>query len=112
MICPDCNATVPTGTYACECGWYSKTEPPELTPHREPPHERCTPSPEVFDAIKAASKPRSRGSYWTPDKLVNEAQVAFIVRQADHFGLGSVAGRCLFQCIEAGVITKDRRLQK
>lgn len=74
-----------------------------------PAIKRTQPSAEQAAAIKkiatAATKPRL--PWWTPDKVRNQAQVDFIVMQARHFGKDSDAGRFLYDCISAGVITQD-----
>lgn len=48
--------------------------------------------------------------WWTPERVVNESQVAFICVQAARFGPQSTAAEFLAKCIEAGVITEDLQL--
>lgn len=109
ITCPECLSPIELGSTTCECGWYLKYEP--AVEYRLPPEAKWTPPPKpLVGAIKRGMARRAPGPYWTPDRVVNHAQVAHIVRQAQTFGPISVAGRFLQQCIDAGVITSDHRL--
>lgn len=58
----------------------------------------------AMEKIKALVRETPAGPWWRPERVKNQAQVDFIIRQADHFGPGSSAGRFLQECIDAGVI--------
>jgi hypothetical protein len=74
-----------------------------------PPPVKTQPSAEQAAALErvATAKLNPRMPWWTPDKVKNQQQVDFIVMQARHFGKDSDAGRFLYDCISAGVITQD-----
>lgn len=46
----------------------------------------------------------TKGPYWTVDRIRNQAQVDHIIRQANHFGPMSIAGRFYADCLTAGAI--------
>lgn len=75
---------------------------------------KIVPSPERAEEFrKAVAGRRQRmGAYWTPDKVVNAAQVDFIVQQARHFGSMSSADRFLDECKAFGCISAENQLQK
>lgn len=83
---------------------YPKAHQPRLD------HKKMIPAPAVMERMRAMVKPKTTGRYWTVDKVVNQAQVDFIKRQADHFGHMSEAHRFLLDCQAAGCITHDYRL--
>lgn len=115
--CPECEAQLYGECTACECGWYEREplERPTMPAHAaaapEPQLPRYEPTPEAREAIKRAARAdRHTGPYWRPEVVVNEAQVAFVCRQALHGGSMSPAGRFLDECIAAGSITRDHKL--
>ena len=74
-----------------------------------PPPVKTKPNAEQAEILRkvATAAVNPRMPWWTPDKVRNQAQVDFIVMQAKHFGKDSDAGRFLYDCISAGVITQD-----
>jgi hypothetical protein len=68
----------------------------EYAPQPAPPH--------AMEKIKAFVGRQQRGPWWTPERVRNQAQVDHIIRQANHFGQDSSAGKFLQDCIRAGVI--------
>ena len=73
-----------------------------------PPPVKSLPTPEQVEKLNATIKKSPGGRWWTTDKVVNQAQVDFIIRQANHFGNGSAADKFLRDCREVGVITGNR----
>lgn len=114
--CPDC-ATEIYGP-RCACG-YVIPRAPKLPTHTSTgdlplpePAPRHQPTDEQRQAVRnAAKRVRSAADgWWTPERVVNDVQVAHIVRQAEHFGALSQSGRFLHDCIAAGRITADHKL--
>ena len=106
--CPVCDKPV-RGT-KCVCGWIvpppTVAKPVYVAPEE---YKRRDPTPEQLAAIRklASSGPRT-GAYWTVSKVVNQTQVDHIIRQANHFGPISAAGRFHQDCMDAGVIVDGR----
>jgi len=73
-----------------------------------PPPVKSLPTPEQVEKLNATIKKSPGGRWWTTEKVVNQAQVDFIIRQANHFGIGSAADKFLRDCREVGVITGNR----
>lgn len=78
------------------------------------PPKYIAPTPESKErfarVLATLGKPKT-GHYWTPDKVENDAQVNFIIIQANRFGPASDAGRFLAECKAYGCIGADNQLQ-
>lgn len=71
------------------------------------PATKSVPAPAGFVAgVKKMMAPRD--AYWTPDRVVTQSQVNFIVRAASGKNEYSQEGRFLSDCVAAGIIIDGR----
>lgn len=116
MKCPNhkCQRAISVEATSCVCGWRASAAPVE--PDRnyiEPPAKRYQPTAEQRQILRDfITRTPNTGPWWTVERVRNQAQVDHIIRQANHFGQGSVAGEFYDQCRKAGIIVDCRYVQR